>query len=165
MTVMKQQVDSITGFSKSTFLNSLAAGSARPLGLVDMSANDYPNAKIHLSVNVSTAMVVAGAIEVFFISSLNNTIWTDQINPSSSASASTKLNTAQLITTIKADQSKNIASKVAAHRLNWVCNDFARLVGDLPPYWTLVVKNLSGSALAASGTTAAYQKVSYQGTT
>ena len=98
-------------------------------------------------------------VELYFLGSIDNTNWTDGIIPSSSANHIDSLNTAEKIMEFNTDQS------TASQDINWICNDMQRLVGDLPPYWSLCVKNVSGSTFEAAGHTAQYYTVSYKGTT
>ncbi len=159
MAIMKQHIGGVTAFPQSSFLNGTTDVTARSLGVVDMSTNDYPNAKVRLTVNLSTATAPGGLVELYFLGSIDNTNWTDGITPSSSANHIDSLNTAEKIMTFNTDQS------TASQDVNWICNDMQRLVGDLPPYWSLVVKNVSGSTFEAAGHTAQYYTVSYKGTT
>ena len=159
MAIMKQHVSTAVNFANSSFLNSSSNVSARSIGVVDMSADDYPNAKLRMTLNLSTATVEGGAVEVYFLASLDNSVWTDNITPSSSADHTAKLKTAQRIAEFQTGVT------TADINLNWVCNDLQRLVGDLPPYWSLCINNVSGSTLEASGHTIQYHTVSYKGTT
>lgn len=156
---MKQHLGTAANFSKTSYLNSLANNSAVPLGTVDMSTNDYPSAKLRLTINLSTATVSGGVVELYFLASLDSTNWTDGINPSSSANQFSNIIHAEKVKIF--DASENMQDK----NINWVCNDLQRLVGDLPPYWTLVINNMSGSTFEASGHTAQYATLSYKGTT
>ena len=159
MAIMKQHVSTAVAFGNSSFLNGTSEASARAIGVVDMSTNDYPNAKVRMTLNLSTATVEGGAVEVYFLASLDNSVWTDGIVPSSSSDNTLKLRTATRIAEFQTGVS------TADTNLNWVCNDLQRLVGDLPPYWSLCVNNVSGSTFEATGHTIQYHTVSYKGTT
>lgn len=160
MAIMKQHLSSAITFNKSTHLQSLAENKAIALGSVDMSTNDYPNAKIRLTVNLSTSTLdPGGRVVVYFLGSIDNTNWTDGMTATSTASQSTKLNTAQEVISI------NAGPDMTAEDITWICNDLSKIVGDLPPYWSLAIQNLSGQSFQASGHTATYYTATYKGTT
>jgi hypothetical protein len=159
MAIMKQHLSTAITFLKSTHLNSLANNAAIPLGTVDMSTNDYPNAKVHFTIDLSTDLDPGGTVDIYMLGSLDDTLWTDGIDPDSTANQSTNLRNAQKIVELKADGDMNTQA------INWVCNDLSYLVGDLPPYWALMPKNNSGSAFVSSGNTAEYYRATYKGST
>ena len=160
MAIMKQHLSAGTAFPNSTFLEGLGSSGALPLGVVDMSTNDYPNAKIVMTIALSSASLdMGGNVEVYFAGSITNTTWTDGIVASSSGDLSTSLNAAQLIKTLPASVAQTSGT------INWVCNDLTHEVGDLPPYWTLVIKNNSGQDFKSTGNAAKYYTVTYKGTT
>jgi hypothetical protein len=156
---MKQHLSSAIAFSETTHLQALAANNAVPLGVVDMSTNDYPSAKVRLTINLSTATVDGGTVDLYFLASLDNSNWTDGLNPATSASQSSEIVNAERIKEFRADV------EMQTKTINWVCNDLQHIVGDLPPYWTLLIHNLSGSTFEGSGHTAEYMTMSYKGST
>jgi len=161
MATMKQSVGALTAFSSASNLNSLANNAAKPLGQVDNSSNDYPNAKLHFVFNLAVAsLVMGGSIEIYFLSCIEtpgtNENWSEGINPADTNDVSEDIYNLKPIATLRADDVMNSVD------ITWNCNDLAALVGDLPPYWTLVVWNKSGQALISSGHTAEYALVSYQ---
>jgi len=161
MATMKQTVDSLTAFSAASNLNSLANNTAKPLGEVDNSTNDYPSAKLHLILNLAVSgQVMGGAVEIYLISKIEdnslNSDWSDQINADDTNDVSGNIYNAQLIHTLRADEVMDAVD------ITWNCNDLSALVGsDLPPYWTLVIFNKTGAAFVSSGHTAQYAHVSY----
>jgi hypothetical protein len=159
MAIMKQHLSTAITFAKSTHLNSLANNAAIPLGTVDMSTNDYPNAKVHFTIDLATALDPGGTVDIYLLGSLDNSIWTDGINPNTTANQSTNLRNAVKVAELKADGDMNTQD------LKYVCNDLSYIVGDLPPYWTLIPKNNSGSAFVSSGHTAQYYQTTYKGST
>lgn len=159
MAIMSQHLSTATNFPKSTHLNSMADRSALALGEIDMSTNDYPNAKIRLSIELSTALDPGGTVDVYFSGSLDGTNYTDNITPASTASQSTKLQNSQMIKSLKAD------GDMEGLNIDWVAHDMYQLIGgDLPPYWTLLVHNQSGAVLGSTNT-AHYVTASYKGST
>ena len=157
MTIMRQYVGTVTSFSASTRLNSLANGAARCLGQIDNSTGYYPNAKVQFTINLSTANSAGGQVEIYFVGSLTGTTYTDNITVGATSNQASKLKLAPRIAALKADADMNSVD------INWVSKDLRSLVGsDLPPYWSVVVKNVSGSAFAASGHAAKYALMSYQ---
>ena len=169
MATMKQTVGALTAFSAASNLNSLANGAAKPLGEVDNSSNDYPTAKIWMVLNLSTSTLqVGGAVEIYFMAKIedrsgDNLDWDDEINADDTNDVSGSMFNLRLIKTFRADD------VMASEDIVWNCNDLSALkdqdgniVGDLPPYWTLVVYNKSGQAFASAGHQAQYVNVTYQ---
>ena len=157
MTIMRQYVKTVTAFSASTRLNNLADGSAVCLGQVDNSTGDYPNAKIQLTINLSTANNPGGQVEIYFVGSLSGTTYTDNIIVGATGNQASKLHLAPRIAALKADADMNSTD------ITWVSKDLRGLLGsDLPSYWSIVVKNVSGGAFEASGHDANYSLISYQ---
>jgi hypothetical protein len=162
---MIHTVGSITAFSLASNMDSLADGAAKPLGAMDNSSSEYSTARLELVINLETTeanLDVDGVIELYYICSLDNTTWTDGISPSSTSDQAGNIKHARLIQAFKADKS------MAGLDITWVCPDLSLLgdkrgdkIGELPPYWSLIVFNRSGSAIQASGNTARYQLVTY----
>jgi len=160
MATMKQTVGSLTAFGSASNLNSLANNAAKPLGEVDNATNDYPNAKLHFIINLAVSgLIMGGSIEIYFLSCIEdedtNASWSEGINPDDTSDVASSIYNLDPIVTLRADNTMNSVD------ITWNCNDLAALVGDLPPYWTLVVWNKSGAALVSSGHTAEYAPVSY----
>jgi hypothetical protein len=132
-----------------------------------MSANDYPNAKIHLKLEIkSTAVNPQGVINLYFISAIETPTstksWSDGIDPASTADLAGTLYNVRPLKTLNAGSTNKSV-------IYWNCNDLSRVrdvggdqVGDLPPYWSLLVENHSGAVFGATQV-AQFSKVSYQG--
>jgi hypothetical protein len=168
MATMKQSVGSLTNFGSVTNLNSLANNAAKPLGEVDNSTNDYPNAKLFFVFNLATSnLQMGGTIEIYFMGKIeeragDNLDWDDEINANDTNDISTDIFNLRRIKTLNANNDMNSEDIV------WNCNDLSamhdqdgNMIGDLPPYWSLVVWNKSGQALAASGNIGQYINVTY----
>ena len=159
MATLKQLVIASSTFPNSTNLKSLDDNRAVPLGVIDNSANDYPNAKLLFNLKLGSDCRVGGTIQLYMMSCIEqqsySSNWTDGISPTASPSITTGINNMQLIETLKADKSWSTG------RVVWVCNDLASKVGKLPPFWTICVHNNSGSTLG-TGHVARYSLVSYQ---
>ena len=165
MATLTQLVIALSTFPSSTNLKNRSDNVAIPLGTIDNSANDYPNAKLYFNLRLGTTCKVGGSIEFYMMSCIegsgNSSNWSDGISPSTAGSVTTAINNLQLIKTIKADNSMSTQSG-GPGRAHWVCNDLAAEVGKLPPFWTIVVHNNSGSTLANVQQLAKYSLVSYQ---
>jgi len=159
MATVSQKVGTLTGFTASTNLNSLADGQAKPLGTVDNTSLRYPNAYVSLNFAATSGLAYDGAIEIYFLSCIDtaNNKWSDNINPDTTSNVVASLANAKLISpALRADNS------LSGKDVVWVCNDLAKEVGDLPEKWTLVIVNRTGQAFKATGKRAVYRLKTYQ---
>ena len=159
MATLTQLVSALSTFPNSTNLISLSDNKAVPLGTIDNSANDYPNAKLYFNLKMGSSCRAGGTVDLYLMSCIegsgNSSNWTDGISPTASPSVTTGINNMPLIHSLKADK------KWSTGRIVWVCNDLASKVGKLPPYWTICIHNNSGSTLG-TGHVTKYSLVSYQ---
>jgi hypothetical protein len=165
MATMTHTVGSVTAFSLDSNIDSLADGTAKPLGTVDNSSLEYSTARLVMVFNLETTeanLDVDGVIELYFVASLEDTYWSDGIDPDSTSDQMGNIKNARLIQAFRADKS------MAGLDVTWVCSDLSLMVdkegnkvGEMPPYWSLIVANRSGSAIQASGNIASYQMVTY----
>jgi len=159
MPTVSQKIGTLTGFTASTNLNSLADKQAKPLGVVDNSSLKYPNAYVSLNFAATNSLAYDGAIELYFLSCVDtaNDKWSDDINPDTTSNVAASLSNAKLISpALRADNT------FSGKGIVWVCNDLAKEVGDLPNKWTIVVYNKSGQTLKSSGNKAVYSLKTYQ---
>ena len=164
MATLTQLVSALSTFPNTTNLNNRSDNVAVPLGVIDNSANDYPNAHIWFNINLGSTCKVGGTIELYFITCLsgsaNSSNWSDGISPIASGSVTTEINNLKLIDSIKADKN------MEGGRAVWMTNDLSaegqdKPIGRLPPFWTICVVNNSGSTLG-TGHVAKYSLVSLQ---
>jgi hypothetical protein len=164
MATLTQLVSALSTFPNSTNLKNRSDNVAVPLGIINNSANDYPNAKLLIDLRLGTTCRPGGTIDLYMMSCIetqgNSSNWTDGISPSTAGSVTTAINNATLIKSLKAGPSMT-TQEGGPGRTQWVCNDLAAEVGKMPPFWTLLVVNNSGSTLGTTPVTK-YSLVSYQ---
>jgi hypothetical protein len=151
MAVTNATYGSRTEFTSDSNLNSLANGTAKPLGVVDSTATNAVGYKVEIEAALaSTGVSATGTITVYLIEAATNTTttFTDGINPAGT-SAVTVVN-ARPIRVLNA----NMASTT-------VYDTFDLPVVNAPKYWSLVISNGSGAAFASSGNGVWYTPVTY----
>ena len=163
---MTHTVGTLTDFSLDENIDGLTNDSAKPLGTMDNNTAEYSTARIALVFDLDTTAAnldVDGVIELYFICSLDDTTWTDGIDPDTTSDIKGSIKHASLIKAFRADKS------MAGLDISWVCPDLSLMVdsqgnkiGELPNYWSLVVWNRSGSSIQnTANNIAKYQTVTY----
>jgi hypothetical protein len=113
MATLTQLVSALSTFPNSTNLNNRSDNKAVPLGVIDNSGNDYPNAKLHFNLRLGTTCKVGGTIELYLMSCIegsgNSSNWSDGISPTTAGSVTTAINNLHLVKSIKADRSMTTA--------------------------------------------------------
>jgi hypothetical protein len=138
-----------TDFTLASNIASLANNAAKPLGKVNNTTLDAHEINLELEITLASAGVsTTGFVEVWLIESQadgGTSDYTDGINPDGTADIASSLKNARCVLTLIA----NASGTVVRYK--------SRLpVGQLAPYFTLVIVNKSGAAMAASGHVAKY---------
>lgn len=145
-----------TAFSSASNLNSLASGAACALGVVDNSSASVGGADgffVDVSIVLASSGVSAtGTLVLYLIQSMVSTSagFTDGISPSGSSVASSIKNAVPVATLNANANSQTVAFT------------FRLPVADPAEFWSIVVSNQSGAALASSGHTADFTPFTYQ---
>lgn len=153
MSTLAPSYGSRTEFGSDANLNGLTNGQAKPLGKVDNSTTPADAFKVDLTIALNSVGVSSsGTVTVYLIEAAldTTTTYTDQINPAGSTDVTSLLKNARPIRTYAA----NAVSQV-------VQDTFTLPVLEPPKYWSLVVANGSGAALAASGNSAYFTPINY----
>ena len=139
-----------TAFGSAANLNSLASGAACALGAIDNTAG---NDGFIIDVSIVLGTVAAtGTLTIYLIQSSQSTTtgFADGISPTGASVAGSILN-AIPIRTLATPNSSGAT----------VADTFRLPVADPAKYWSLVVLNGTGAALAASGHAVDYTSLTY----
>lgn len=138
-------------------LTALASNNAKGLGVIDMSAAPaadcfLPPMKIKSGASGTSS---TGYLTVYIITSEDNTIWTDGIDPTSTSDQAAKIATATTACVIA----------VTANATTYYTPEISiyALLGFVPKYAAVVVRNQSGAALdsTAGNFSAKYQPLAF----
>lgn len=118
-------------------LASLANNGTVTATAVDNSTNLYLDALVDIVVNVAATPAATGAVEVYVLGSVDGTNFEDVAN----------------------GKQIGVLSTIATGAYRGVFGIAQAYGGSLPVQWKLYVKNLAGSAFAATGNSAQYRGV------
>lgn len=139
-------------------LTALPSGYARSLGIIGSAGVQYYDDNIApLQVRSGPGANNIGAISLYLIVSEDRVIWTDGIDPTSTADQSAKIIKARLISSFN-----NVAPSTVYVFDGWsVFTSFD--MGYMPTFWSVVVLNQSGGSFdpTASNFSAKHTLVSY----
>jgi hypothetical protein len=144
-----------TAFGSASNLNSLANDNSKPLGAVDNTTTKAPDYEFYLQLTLGSSGVSAtGYIEVYLLESDTgaSTQSTDGIDMAASADQDANIKNARRI------------AALAANANNQVVRWHSRLmdyVSVAPEFWSLLIRNMSGATLSASGNDADYTSIKY----
>lgn len=141
-----------TAFSLASNLHSLASNAAKPLGKVDNSTALNFAFLIEIEFTSGSSNAEPKNVEVYAIvaASDTTTTYTDRIDPAGTSDIASSLRNADCVENIRVD-----AVSVAI-RATFIL-DF----GHPWPFWSLIAKNTTGAALAASGAACHYTPIKY----
>jgi hypothetical protein len=157
MAVRTATKGSQTPFATVSNLNSLANTEAKPLGKVTaVASSQVPlNYRMNLEIALaSTGVSATGVLEIYLIESEDDSDYTDGIDPAGTTNIAASLKNAKLIDVLLANANSQIVRAV----IDLIGAGFPPVM-DVPNFWTIVVKNLSGAALASSGHDCDFTKV------
>ena len=140
-------------------LNSLANNAAKPVGVCDNSSTKAVGYKCYLELTLNSSGVSStGTIEVYLLESTESTSadFTDGIDPTSSSDVASSIKNAKLLAVFNA----NANSQVVKATLD-LLGDFFGSLRDCPKYFSLLIVNKSGAALASSGMEATFTPITY----
>ncbi|MCC6328990.1 MAG: hypothetical protein IT174_10770 [Acidobacteria bacterium] len=140
-----------------TNINSLANNQAKPLPVVDNSSTKAIDAKVHFEATLGSSGVSAtGTIELYLLESTESTTadFSDGIDPTSASDVAASIKNATLLRILNANANSQVV-KVIFDLTADVRNELA----NCPKYWSVLVLNKSGAALAASGHEANYTAI------
>lgn len=178
MATMVHTLGALTDFHLYTNLDSLANNACKPLGgqnagapYVDNSTLKYPSVNLFFTFNLAAAgLAIGGSIELYLMKCLTTpavaTNWSEGLDPAGVADVAANIFNLAPMITLKANSAMNGLDVIC------VLNDIAyatlqdieginRVVGELPPYWSVLVWNKSGVALQAAGNIAKFQLKTY----
>jgi hypothetical protein len=141
-----------TAFGTLTNLNSLASAAAKVLAQVDNTSTKAIDYAFWLEIALNSAGVSAtGTIEVYLLEaqvsgSGDTTDGIDMATPVTTDQAA-NIKNAKLLEVLQANANSQLV------RFNGRLLDY---IANVPPFFTLLIKNVSGAALAASGHDAEY---------
>lgn len=140
-------------FPNASNLASLANNLAASLGGLGTGTVYFDDLVASISVLTGTGTSGGGTLKVFVIMSEDNSHWTNGINPNSASVSAAALASLNPIYTINAN--------VDATTFYFPEFSLTNVFGFVPSYWTVVVQNLSGTALASTGYFAEHNLLSY----
>lgn len=160
MAFMSQTVTSFSTFGKSTHLDGLAEDYAIPWGTIDNSSSVYPNAELQLTIATSSR---AGTLELYLLTSPDDSFWTDNIDPDSTANQATNMREARMF--------KSFVVASTQGTIYWHCNDISAMIdsegnriGNLSAYWGVLPKSVLDGDLPGAGHTIKYAHKTLQST-
>src|SRR5262245_6940790 len=142
-----------TAMAGAARLNSIASGQTFTLGTIDNSTAGAYNYKYNLNIVLNTTGVSAtGTVEVYLLESTDDTDWTDGIDADATGNQETSRKNARLLGVFTA----NANSQTLKLIFDLVNQQSMNPVVDPAKFHGLMVKNISGATLAASGHSATY---------
>lgn len=157
MATTTQNYGTRTAFGTLSNLNSLANNAAKVLSQVDNTTTKALDYLIWLEITLaSTGVSASGSVEVYLLEaqvsgSGDTTDGIDMATPTTSDIAAS-LKNAKKIDVLTANANSQVV------RWNTRLLDH---ISNVPPFWGLAIKNVSGAAFAASGHDAQYQSIKY----
>jgi len=140
-----------TAFGSITNMNSLANDTSEPLGEVNNSTDEWLDFSFFLEIALNTTGVSAtGTIEVYLLEGQDTGAdeTTDGIDMNATTDQDANIRNAKLIAVLAANANSAV--------IRWGAR-LSDYIGNCPRYWTLLVRNMSGAAFAASGHEGYYQ--------